>query len=73
MTIRAGIFGIGNLVIWTIISDFMPRMYSIRTIFLLRGRFFTDIKLLLQKLYDEDADKVKQTLEEIGRVGKGNI
>ena len=34
---------------------------------------FSDIKLLLQKLYDEDADKVKQTLEEIGRVGKGNI
>ena len=24
-------------------------------------------------MYDEDADKVKQTLEEIGRVGKGNL
>jgi len=24
-------------------------------------------------LYDENADKVKQTLEEIGRVGKGNL
>jgi hypothetical protein len=29
--------------------------------------------LLLQGLYDENADKVEQTLEEIGRVGKGNI
>ena len=36
-------------------------------------RCFTDIKLLLQGLYDENADKVEQTLEEIGRVGKGNI
>ncbi len=34
---------------------------------------FTDIKLLLQKLYDNDADEVKRTLEEISRVGKGNI
>ncbi len=29
--------------------------------------------MLLQGLYDENADKVEQTLEEIGRVGKGNI
>jgi hypothetical protein len=29
--------------------------------------------LLLQKLYDENADKVEQTLEEIGRVGKGDL
>lgn len=28
--------------------------------------------MLLQKLYDENAAKVKQTLEEIGKVGKGN-
>ena len=36
-------------------------------------RHFTDITSLFQKLYDEDADKVKQALEEIGRVGKGNF
>ncbi len=33
---------------------------------------FTNIKLLLQKLYNEDAGKVEHALEEIGRVGKGN-
>jgi hypothetical protein len=32
----------------------------------------TNITVLLQKLYDEDAGKVKQAIEEIGRVGKGN-
>ncbi len=35
-------------------------------------RRFTDITLLLQELYDDNADKVEQTLKEIGRVGKGN-
>ncbi len=29
--------------------------------------------MLLQKLYDENADNVKLALEEIGRVGKGNL
>jgi hypothetical protein len=29
--------------------------------------------MLIQELYDEDADKVKQSLEEIGRVGKGDL
>ncbi len=33
---------------------------------------FTSIKSLLQKLYNENAEKVEQALEEIGRVGKGN-
>jgi hypothetical protein len=33
---------------------------------------FTNIKSLLQKLYNENAEKVEQALEEIGRVGKGN-
>jgi hypothetical protein len=32
----------------------------------------TDIKSLLQRLYNEDAGEVAQALEEIGRVGKGN-
>ncbi len=36
------------------------------------GRTTTDIKLLSQELYDEDAGKVEQALEEIGRVGKGD-
>ena len=36
-------------------------------------RYFTDIKSLFQKLYDDDADKVEQILDEIGRVGKGNL
>ena len=34
---------------------------------------FTNIKSLLQKLYDDNADKVELALEEIGRVGKGNL
>jgi hypothetical protein len=29
--------------------------------------------LLIQELYDEDADKVKQSLEGIGRAGKGDL
>ena len=36
-------------------------------------RRFTDIKLIIQELYDEDADRVKQALEEIGRVEKGDL
>lgn len=31
-----------------------------------------NIKSILQKLYNENAGEVKQVLEEIGRVGKGN-
>ena len=34
---------------------------------------FTDIKSLFQKLYDDDAKKVEQALDEIGRVGKDNL
>jgi hypothetical protein len=37
-----------------------------------RERDFTNIKSLLQKLYNENTEKVEQALEEIGRVGKGN-
>ncbi len=33
---------------------------------------FTNIKSLLQKLYNEDAGKVEHALKEIGRTGKGN-
>ena len=33
---------------------------------------FTDMKILLQRLYDEDKERVEQTLEEIDRRGKGN-
>jgi hypothetical protein len=32
-----------------------------------------DIKSLFQKLYDDDAGKVELALEEIGRVGKGDL
>lgn len=32
----------------------------------------TNVTLLLQNLYHENTEKVKQALEEIGRVGKGN-
>ncbi len=32
----------------------------------------TNIKPFLQGLYSKNADKVKETLEEIGRIGKGN-
>lgn len=32
----------------------------------------TNIKPLLQGLYHENAEKVKETIEEIGRIGKGN-
>lgn len=32
----------------------------------------TGIQQLLQGLYHKNADKVKETLEEIGRIGKGN-
>ncbi|BBO16250.1 conserved hypothetical protein [Candidatus Brocadia pituitae] len=32
----------------------------------------TSIQQLLQGLYHKNADKVKETLEEIGRIGKGN-
>ena len=38
-----------------------------------REEVSTDIKSPFQKLYDENADEVKQTLEEIGRAGKGNL
>lgn len=34
---------------------------------------FTAIKSLLPALHNENADKVKRVLEEIGRVGKGDI
>ena len=34
---------------------------------------FTDIKSLFQKLYDSDAGNVEQALDEICRVGKGNL
>jgi hypothetical protein len=37
-----------------------------------QGEFTTDIKLILQELYDENVEKVEQVLEEIGRVGKGD-
>ena len=33
---------------------------------------FTDMETLLQKLYDEDKERVEQTLGEISRRGKGN-
>ncbi|MDR4497300.1 MAG: hypothetical protein MRK02_05150 [Candidatus Scalindua sp.] len=33
---------------------------------------FTDMNTLLQKLYDEDEERVKQTLGDITRIGKGN-
>ncbi|MFQ5963157.1 MAG: hypothetical protein ACE5KZ_02625 [Candidatus Scalinduaceae bacterium] len=33
---------------------------------------FAVIKLLSQNLYNENVEKVKQALEEIGRIGKGN-
>ena len=33
---------------------------------------FTNIKLFLERLYNENAGEVEQALEEIGRVGKGN-
>jgi hypothetical protein len=36
------------------------------------GRTTTDIKLLLQKLSDGNAEKIEQALEEIGKVGKGD-
>ncbi|HDY66692.1 hypothetical protein LCGC14_1369680 [marine sediment metagenome] len=36
-----------------------------------REEDFTNIKSLLQKLYNENTEKVEQALEEIGRVGKG--
>lgn len=32
----------------------------------------TGIQTLLQELYHENAGKVRETLEEIGRIGKGN-
>ncbi len=32
----------------------------------------TNITSLLQKLYDENTEEVKQAFEEIGRIGKGN-
>ncbi len=36
------------------------------------GGCVTDIKLLLQELYDGNAEKVELVLEEIGKVGKGD-
>jgi hypothetical protein len=33
---------------------------------------YADVKPLLERLYNESAEEVEQTLEEIGRVGKGN-